>query len=44
MGRYQWELFVLCGFGWMADKYVSLPQKRVPILTSYLACGFKVLP
>jgi len=19
MGRYQWELFVLCGFGWMAD-------------------------
>jgi hypothetical protein len=21
MGRYQWELFVLCGFGWFADKY-----------------------
>ncbi len=20
MGRYQWELFVLCGFGWLADK------------------------
>jgi hypothetical protein len=20
MGRYQWQLFVLCGFGWMADK------------------------
>lgn len=20
MGRYQWELFVLCGFGWFADK------------------------
>lgn len=20
MGRYQWELFTLCGFGWMADK------------------------
>jgi hypothetical protein len=19
MGRYQWELFVLCGFGWLAD-------------------------
>lgn len=19
MGRYQWELFVLCGFGWFAD-------------------------
>ena len=22
MGRYQWELFVLCGFGWLADKFV----------------------
>lgn len=20
MGRYQWKLFVLCGFGWLADK------------------------
>lgn len=20
MGRYQWELFMLCGFGWTADK------------------------
>lgn len=20
MGRYQWELYVLCGFGWIADK------------------------
>jgi hypothetical protein len=20
MGRYQWELFCLCGFGWLADK------------------------
>lgn len=20
MGRYQWQLFILCGFGWMADK------------------------
>lgn len=20
MGRYQWELFILCGFGWLADK------------------------
>lgn len=19
MGRYNWELFVLCGFGWFAD-------------------------
>ena len=23
MGRYQWELFVLCGFGWLADKFVT---------------------
>lgn len=22
MGRYQWQLFILCGFGWFADKYV----------------------
>ena len=21
MGRYQWELFVLCGFGWFADNF-----------------------
>ena len=20
MGSYQWQLFVLCGFGWLADK------------------------
>lgn len=20
MGKYQWSLFILCGFGWMADK------------------------
>ena len=20
MGTYQWKLFVLCGFGWLADK------------------------
>jgi hypothetical protein len=20
MGRYNWELFILCGFGWCADK------------------------
>ncbi len=25
MGRYNWQLFVLCGFGWFADKYVSYP-------------------
>jgi len=32
MGRYQWELFVLCGFGWLADNIwlqtvaLTLPQ------------------
>ncbi|KAL9086425.1 MAG: hypothetical protein Q9159_004202 [Coniocarpon cinnabarinum] len=32
MGRYQWELFVLCGFGWFADNFwlqgvaLTLPQ------------------
>ncbi|KAL3492661.1 major facilitator superfamily domain-containing protein [Aspergillus germanicus] len=32
MGRYQWELFVLCGFGWLADNLwlqgvaLTLPQ------------------
>lgn len=26
MGRYNWQLFVLCGFGWFADKYVSSSQ------------------
>lgn len=24
MGRYQWELFVLCGFGWFADNLCAL--------------------
>lgn len=22
MGKYNWQLFILCGFGWFADKYV----------------------
>jgi hypothetical protein len=26
MGRYNWELFILCGFGWFADKY--FPRQR----------------
>ncbi|KAI7548969.1 MFS general substrate transporter [Hortaea werneckii] len=32
MGRYQWELFILCGFGWLADNLwlqgvaLTLPQ------------------
>lgn len=21
LGRYQWQLFSLCGMGWLADKY-----------------------
>lgn len=28
MGRYQWQLFVLCGFGWLADKYVPFARPR----------------
>lgn len=24
MGTYNWHLFILCGFGWFADKYVVL--------------------
>ncbi|KAH8201927.1 hypothetical protein TruAng_003919 [Truncatella angustata] len=23
MGKYNWQLFVLCGFGWFADKYTT---------------------
>lgn len=26
MGRYNWQLFILCGFGWFADKYVLVPR------------------
>ena len=27
MGPYNWQLFVLCGFGWFADKSVpTLPR------------------
>jgi hypothetical protein len=26
MGKYNWQLFVLCGFGWFADKYVVLSR------------------
>lgn len=35
MGRYQWQLFVLCGFGWLADNLwlqgvaLTLPQLSV---------------
>lgn len=30
MGPYQWGLFVLCGMGWVADKYV-LPSQMLTI-------------
>jgi hypothetical protein len=30
MGRYQWSLFVLCGFGWLADKYVFSEAVQMP--------------
>ena len=26
MGRYQWELFALCGFGWFADNLCKLTE------------------
>lgn len=30
MGKYNWQLFILCGFGWFADKYVvSSPMERI---------------
>ncbi|KAK5119307.1 hypothetical protein LTR85_007663 [Meristemomyces frigidus] len=33
MGRYQWELFVLCGFGWMADNlWLQTPALTLPSL------------
>lgn len=31
MGTYNWQLFVLCGFGWFADKYVSIPTTTCPL-------------
>lgn len=30
MGRYNWQLFVLCGFGWFADKYVPRTVYELP--------------
>lgn len=44
MGRYQWELFVLCGFGWFADNFwlqvrLMFKDKFVNILT-LLGCRF----
>ncbi|KAI4112518.1 MAG: hypothetical protein LQ345_006343 [Seirophora villosa] len=35
MGRYQWELFVLCGFGWLADNmWLQGVALTLPGLTS----------
>lgn len=40
MGRYQWELFALCGFGWTADKYVkALRFLNQAINVQFLAFG-----
>lgn len=32
MGAYQWQLFVLCGFGWLADKCVLLQFECLNLL------------
>ncbi|KAL9633820.1 MAG: hypothetical protein Q9164_004467 [Protoblastenia rupestris] len=35
MGRYQWQLFVLCGFGWLADNmWLQTVALTLPSLTS----------
>ncbi|KAK4555513.1 hypothetical protein LTR86_007265 [Recurvomyces mirabilis] len=35
MGRYQWQLFVLCGFGWMADNlWLQSVAITLPSLTA----------
>ena len=36
MGRYQWELFVLCGMGWLADKCVT-QDPQLTLITNSLA-------
>lgn len=28
MGRYQWYLFILCGFGWFADNFWLQVRRR----------------
>ena len=34
MGWYQWQMFVLCGFGWLADKLASHhADPGLPLLT-----------
>jgi len=32
MGRYQWALFVLCGYGWMCDQVPLLSSNDHPVL------------
>ncbi|TQB74715.1 hypothetical protein MPDQ_004366 [Monascus purpureus] len=39
MGRYQWELFVLCGFGWLAD---NLWLQGVALTLTQVAIEFGV--
>lgn len=34
MGRYNWQLFILCGFGWFADKYVLLLVHDIELYSS----------
>lgn len=41
MGRYQWQLFILCGFGWFADKYVFLTLLVVIDANMTLVSGFR---
>jgi hypothetical protein len=42
MGRYQWQLFCLCGFGWLADKYVLQTMiARALQLIGISAYGYK---
>ncbi|KAF2723233.1 MFS general substrate transporter [Polychaeton citri CBS 116435] len=41
MGRYQWELFVLCGFGWLAD---NLWLQGVALVLDPVANEFGVDP
>ncbi|KAL2001757.1 hypothetical protein VTN02DRAFT_1311 [Thermoascus thermophilus] len=39
MGRYQWELFVLCGFGWLAD---NLWLQGIALTLTQLSLEFDV--
>ncbi|GAB7356529.1 hypothetical protein MBLNU459_g7274t1 [Dothideomycetes sp. NU459] len=41
MGKYQWELFVLCGFGWLAD---NLWLQGVALTLDPIAAEFNVDP